>query len=632
MLTDPREQFRDALARRNIIPPTNIAADGMIHRCDAEGRNGQGDAAYLLHLDGIAAGGFENWRDGLGWETWRADIGRKLSHVEAAELSRRAAEAKAKREAEEAQRHAEARERAAAKWQAAKPADPAHPYLVTKGVRPHGIRQDGDALLIPLRASGELHSIQSIASDGGKRFLSGGRVTGCYFSIGKPDGTLCIAEGYATGASIFEATGYAAAVAFNAGNLDAVARELRSKYPDMRIIVCADDDYRTDGNPGIREATKAARAVGGLLGVPDFGEDRPHGATDFNDLARHTGADAIKRALATAAAPDVPEAPADGERGAAGDPGPPRFVAVTMLELIKAELPERVPLLTPWLYAQGLAQVHAWRGIGKTHFSLGVAYAVATGGEFLGWKASEPRRVLFIDGEMPAVALKERLSAIIEADTRDCEVDADNLRLITPDLLSGAPPDLADPNDQGELQRLIDAYDPALVIVDNISTLVRSGGAENDAEAWIPVQGWALRMRKDGRAVLFVHHTGKGGKQRGTSKREDVLDIVIALKRPEPYNPEDGARFVLEFEKTRYLKGEDARAFEAHLTTDEHGRQAWTIRNIEDSTLDRVVALHRDGMTGVREIAAELGVVPSTVSRQMKKAAALGLIENKRIA
>src|SRR5207245_1989188 len=110
------------------------------------------------------------------------------------------------------------------------------------------------------------------------------------------------------------------------------------------------------------------------------------------------------------------------------------------------------------------------------------------------------------------------LAAIIEADARDIDVDAEMLRFVTPDLLDGAPPDLADQGDQDALQRLIEDFSPALIIVDNISTLVRSGGAENDAEAWIPVQTWALRQRRDGRAVLFVHHTGKGGKQRGTSK------------------------------------------------------------------------------------------------------------------
>ena len=83
-MSDAFQQFRDALAGRGIVPPADLLADGIIHRCDAEGRGGKGDAAYLLHLDGFPAGGFENWRDGLGWENWRADMGRTLTPAEEA--------------------------------------------------------------------------------------------------------------------------------------------------------------------------------------------------------------------------------------------------------------------------------------------------------------------------------------------------------------------------------------------------------------------------------------------------------------------------------------------------------------------------------------------------------------------
>ena len=125
-----------------------------------------------------------------------------------------------------------------------------------------------------MRADGALHSLQFISEDGGKRFLSGGRVVGCYFSIGQTQdaAALCIAEGFATGATIFEATGYPVAVAFNAGNLLAVAKAMREKFPDLPLIVCADDDRNTDGNPGLTKATEAARAVGGLLVIPEFVE------------------------------------------------------------------------------------------------------------------------------------------------------------------------------------------------------------------------------------------------------------------------------------------------------------------------------------------------------------------------
>jgi putative DNA primase/helicase len=126
-------------------------------------------------------------------------------------------------------------------------------------------------------------------------------VSGCYLLIGKPDGMLCIVEGYATGASIHEAADCSVAVAFNAGNLLTVTRTLRAKFPDLRLIVCADDDASTLGNPGLSKAREAAQAVGALLAVPDFGRNRPDGATDFNDLHRHAGYEAVRASIERAA-------------------------------------------------------------------------------------------------------------------------------------------------------------------------------------------------------------------------------------------------------------------------------------------------------------------------------------------
>jgi phage/plasmid primase-like uncharacterized protein len=76
------DQFRAALIAREIVPPDTIIADGRLHRCNAAGARGRGDAAYLLHLDGMPAGGMENWRDGRGWQAWRVDLGRPLSVAE----------------------------------------------------------------------------------------------------------------------------------------------------------------------------------------------------------------------------------------------------------------------------------------------------------------------------------------------------------------------------------------------------------------------------------------------------------------------------------------------------------------------------------------------------------------------
>src|SRR5690606_20253507 len=125
---------------------------------------------------------------------------------------------------------------------------------------------------------------------GTKRFMPGGRVKGCYHAIGKPSGRLVVCEGYATGATIHEDTGHAVAVAFNAGNLLPVVKALRGKFPCLTPVVAADDDWMTEGNPGLTAATAAAQAVGGLLAVPDFtGYPRGDKDTDFNDLHRLAG-------------------------------------------------------------------------------------------------------------------------------------------------------------------------------------------------------------------------------------------------------------------------------------------------------------------------------------------------------
>ena len=307
-MIEPVDQFRAALARRGIVPKGGeIVADGRIHRCDAEGRGGKGDAAYLLHLDGVPAGGFENWRDGFGWENWRADIDRGLSPAEEATHRVKLENSRRERELEEAKRKTTARKRALSVFEDAALCD-SHPYTVRKGIQSHGARLQGDRLVLTLRdADGTVHSLQFIGADGEKRYLTGGRKAGCYFDIGQPDGVLCVVEGFATGASIHEATGYAVAVAFDAGNLAAVAKALRKKHPDLRLIVCADDDHLTAGNPGISKATDAALSTGALLAVPDFGAGRPEKATDFNDLHQCAGLDAVRRCIEDARNPGEPD-------------------------------------------------------------------------------------------------------------------------------------------------------------------------------------------------------------------------------------------------------------------------------------------------------------------------------------
>lgn len=294
-------QFRDAMARAGLDPPSNIEPDGRLHRFASHGRPNDDAGWYALHGDAIPAGAFGDWRSGIS-RTWRADIGRTLSREEEAAHRKRLAAIRRAREAEEAQRQADAATLAAVLWRQGTAAPERHPYLAAKGISAHGLRVHDGALMVPVREGGALRSLQFIDVEGGKRFLAGGRVRGGYFAIGAPDETLCIVEGFATGASVHEATGHAVAVAFNAGNLAAVATALRDRHPDLRLVICADDDAGTAGNPGLAKAREAAAAAGAALAVPDFGVDRPAQATDFNDLARHAGPDAVRAAIQAALA------------------------------------------------------------------------------------------------------------------------------------------------------------------------------------------------------------------------------------------------------------------------------------------------------------------------------------------
>lgn len=265
------DQFAAALAARGILAE-QIEADGALHRCKVEGgKPGREDAAYVLHLDGVPAGGFINWRDGQGWQAWAARLEHKPSDEDRAIHRTNIEKIRETRHQEELQRHAENAKRARRLLDVCKPATNDHPYLLRKGVKAYGLHLLRGQLVIPLRdLYSALWSLQFIDADGNKRFLSGGRKRGCYYAIGKPRDVLCLAEGYATCASIFEATGYATACCFDAGNLEPVARALRAKFPRLTLIICADNDIATPGNPGVSYAIAAARAVGGRVAIPSF--------------------------------------------------------------------------------------------------------------------------------------------------------------------------------------------------------------------------------------------------------------------------------------------------------------------------------------------------------------------------
>lgn len=309
----PEQAFQGAIAAAGLTPPDTIISDGKIHRFATNDRRGDDAGWYILHLDGIAAGSFGNWREGRS-ETWcsierKAQTPEQQKHYATLLRSMQNARHRAKKA-----EHDTAAEKAQTIWAAATPIDDAaaHGYLVTKGIQAHGARLidkaaaqaiagnlspslSGLLLVIPMRnAAGELRSLQLITEDGTKRPLTGGEKQGCHYLIGQFDAAahgamLIVCEGFATGASIHEATGQPVAVAFDSGNLEPVCKLLRKAYPHAALIVAADDDHMTEGNPGRTAASGAAKAVGGIVAFPMFPAGRPDKATDFNDLHQLAG-------------------------------------------------------------------------------------------------------------------------------------------------------------------------------------------------------------------------------------------------------------------------------------------------------------------------------------------------------
>jgi len=268
--------------------------------------------------------------------------------------------------------------------------------------------------------------------------------------------------------------------------------------------------------------------------------------------------------------------------------------------------------------------LYAPRGVGKSWLSLSIGLAVAGGASLLRWSAPRQRNVLYIDGEMPLVSLQERLKAISFG--FGGEISNDGFRILAADQIESGI-NLCAEEGQRSLEPLL--QDVALLILDNLSTLCTSG-SESASDAWVPMQNWLLKLRRQGVAVLLVHHAGTNGRQRGTSRREDALDTVIALRRPEDYSPEQGARFEVHFEKLRNrVDADGAITFEARLETlDADGRQRirWSSSDVKPPMLNQAAELFSEGMT-VREVATALRISKSEAGRLRIRALEDGLVD-----
>jgi putative DNA primase/helicase len=290
--------------------------------------------------------------------------------------------------------------------------------------------------------------------------------------------------------------------------------------------------------------------------------------------------------------------------------------SVALNDFLRLNIAPREFLLHPILPERGLAMLYAVRGIGKSWLGLSIGLAVASGQPLLRWSAPKARRVLYVDGEMPLVSLQERLRAI---SLSLGEIANKNFQILAADNIDGGL-NLGIEEGQRRLEPLLDGIE--LLILDNLSTLCSTLN-ESGSDSWTSIQNWLLSLRRRGISVLFIHHAGNNGCQRGTSRREDTLDTVIALRRPDDYSPDQGARFQVHFEKLRN-RVEDIGSLPFEAAVEPYvidGRDAtnWVVRELTAPILKQAATMFESGHT-VRQVATILGISKSEAGRLRQRA------------
>jgi putative DNA primase/helicase len=283
-------------------------------------------------------------------------------------------------------------------------------------------------------------------------------------------------------------------------------------------------------------------------------------------------------------------------------------------ELLQMKVEPREWLLDNFLSMRSMNEIFAWRGVGKTWAALSLSHAIATGEPWLKWKAANPRPVLYVDGELDAASLQQRIRHL----DAQGNCPADKLRLLCCDMQDDPFPHLATRAGQIMIEDALGDSD--FLVLDNLSALASSSNA-TEGEEWNSIQAWLLDLRRRGVASLFLHHAGHAGWARGTTRREDLLDVVVELKRPKDYVASEGLRVELHFSKTRGMMADGAEPIEASLGTDIEGRLHWTWRAIEDARTQQIIELRNAGHT-FREI-EKLTEIPRSTAERLYKSAGL---------
>ncbi len=605
-MNDTITQFREAIRLAGLKPPETIYTDGQLHRFGTSDKPGDKAGWYILYGDGIPAGSFGDWRTGAS-HSWHADIGRTFTEKEKLEHQKKLATMREAREVAREKRQGEASRQAAGIWNAAIEAPANHPYLLQKGVEPYGLREHKGILIVPVQIKGAIQSLQFIDSSGSKRFLCGGTLQGGYFSIGVPKDIICICEGYATGASIFKATGYAVAVAFTATNLGLVAKTLRKKFPGYQLILCADDDIETVGNPGLKQAQEAAAMVNGLLAIPHFGENRSPGLSDFNDLQKHCGTEVVKQVISKVIKPNGV-----------------KLICSTDME----------PRAVAWLWKNWLAMskfhiLAGAPGTGKTTIALNLAAIISSGGQWPdGIQCESPGNVLIWSGEDdPEDTLLPRLLMH----------DADQKRIyFISDVIENNTTRAFDPScDIPKLyEKAAEMGEVRLIIIDPIVNAI-AGDSHKNGEVRRSLQPLIELGKKLKAVILGISHFSKGGnlprepleRVTGSIAFGALARVVLATAKIADPNGEE--KRVLVRAKSNH--GPDGGGYHYHIEQ----RELEAHQNVFGSQIiwgEAIQGNARDLLTDPNELRTPK--VPSALSEAvgfLKEILADGLVDNRTI-
>ena len=492
----PEIQLQDAIANSPIAPKrtVRIILDGKIHRFAVEGDKGGEKAGWYIGFgDNIPAGMFGSWHGG-GFETkWRGDIGRALSAEEVTAYETRIAAIAALRDEERRKYREQITSAVENILQTVTPAVPEHPYLTRKQVGVHGIYQTGDGrLMIPIVLDGKVASAQYIGADGDKQFHGGGEVKGGYYPLGPlppQEGPLYIAEGYATAASIHEATGNTVVIALNAGNLPPVAKWLREKLgPVQEIVIVGDND---ESGTGQAAANEAATIIGARVILPP----------EIGDVNDYVTAGGDLKALLTGKSAWLTQAD-----DFCAKPAPIRW------------------LIKKWIQAGGLAMVYGGSGTGKTFVVLDWVLRMAAGVETWAGLRVRPGGVIYLAGE-GHYGLKARIAGwkqYHKVEHLNAWVSGGACDLNTPEGLAKTISEI----------RALEAENVAVIVVDTLHRFLI--GDENKAtDTKTMLDACSALSHTFDCSVILVHHTGVNqeakGRARGSSAWRGALDNQILV-------------------------------------------------------------------------------------------------------